>query len=166
MKIPARLYVLCKADRGASLVELALVTPFLLLLFVGAIDFGRAYYVGLQVANAAHAGAEYGSLYPTVKADIQNAAINAVPNLTLASTPVVTWGSECSDGSSYTASSSTPSPACVANGTRSSTSIHVVTVTTSAVYKMMVPWAFIPAPYNFAGPSTITFTRSATIRGN
>jgi Flp pilus assembly protein TadG len=165
MKIPARFRVLCKADHGAALVELALLVPFLLLLFIGAIDFGRAYYVGLQVANAAHAGAEYGSQYPSDTPGITSAAQNAVPNLPTLTVQAPTYGCECSDGSSYTASC-TISPTCTATGNRGTNVVNVVTVTTSAVYRMIVPWPAIPAPYNFAGPSTITFTRSATIRGN
>ena len=33
-------------ESGSSLIETAAVMPFLLLLLVGAVDFGQAYYVG------------------------------------------------------------------------------------------------------------------------
>ncbi|HEY1256270.1 MAG TPA: TadE/TadG family type IV pilus assembly protein [Terracidiphilus sp.] len=168
MKIPARISDLCKANHGAALVELALVTPFLLLLFVGAIDLGRVYYIGLQVANAAHAGAEYGAYKSTTgTADIQNAAANAVPKLVMANMPVVTAGCECSDGGTTFVSGCSPVPVCTSNGTtRGGNIVHVVTVTTKAVYTTVVPWPAIPAPFNMSGPSTITLTRSATVRGN
>lgn len=52
-------------EDGSSLVELALVTPVLLLLLVGAVDLGRAYYVAMEVNSAAQAGALYGSQNPT-----------------------------------------------------------------------------------------------------
>jgi len=81
MKLLAHLHVLCKAEHGASLIELALVTPILLLLMIGAVDLGRAYYVGLEVANAAHSGAEYGSRNPSNTAGITAAARQSAPNL-------------------------------------------------------------------------------------
>jgi hypothetical protein len=40
------------------------------LLVIGAVDLGRAGYVGIEVENAAHAGAEYGSLNPSDTATI------------------------------------------------------------------------------------------------
>ena len=160
MKIPARFRVLCKADHGAALVELALLVPFLLLLFIGAIDFGRAYYVGLQVANAAHAGAEYASYSQSAStANIRAAAQAAAPDVGLA-TPTVSYSCECSDGSSVVSSSncSAAPPACGANGTRSGTPVYMAKVTTSATYTPLMPWPGIP--------STITFTKTAAVRGN
>lgn len=47
--------------RGAALLELAVAIPFLLLLVVGTVDFGRAFYQGMALAHAARAGAEYGA---------------------------------------------------------------------------------------------------------
>lgn len=44
-------------SRGQSLVELALVTPILLLLLLAAIDLGRVFYVKIAVANSAREGA-------------------------------------------------------------------------------------------------------------
>ncbi len=41
--------------------ELAVVTPLLFLLLAGAADYGRAFFVSITIANAARAGAEYGS---------------------------------------------------------------------------------------------------------
>lgn len=38
--------------------ELALLTPFLLLLVLGAIDLGRAYYATIAISNAAYNGAQ------------------------------------------------------------------------------------------------------------
>jgi Flp pilus assembly protein TadG len=43
--------------RGQALVEMALVTPVLLLLLAGAIDLGRAWYSQITIVNAAREGA-------------------------------------------------------------------------------------------------------------
>ena len=45
-----------KERQGSSLVEFAIVLPVLILLMVGAIDLGKAYFLGIQVASAAQAG--------------------------------------------------------------------------------------------------------------
>ena len=47
--------------RGAAVVELALLLPFLMLLFVLAVDFSRVFYCSLIVNNCARAGAMYAS---------------------------------------------------------------------------------------------------------
>ena len=49
---------------GQSLVEFALVTPILLLVFAGAADFGRAFYAYVAIENAAKEGALYGARAP------------------------------------------------------------------------------------------------------
>jgi hypothetical protein len=51
-------------DRGANLVEMALVLPLLLMLFMGIVDFGRAYYSYVTLTNAAREGARFASRFP------------------------------------------------------------------------------------------------------
>lgn len=48
-------------ESGQSLLELALLLPFLLLLTIGIIEIGRYAYISVLVGNAARAGAAYGS---------------------------------------------------------------------------------------------------------
>lgn len=50
-----------RARRGAAVVELAVLLPLLIFLFVIAVDFARIYYVSLTLTNAARAGALYAS---------------------------------------------------------------------------------------------------------
>ena len=50
--------------RGQSMVEFALVTPLLLLIFAGAADFGRAFFAYVAIENAAKEGAFFGSRLP------------------------------------------------------------------------------------------------------
>jgi len=52
-------------SRGQALVELALILPVLLLLLLGAIDFGRVFYSQITVNDAAREGALEGSRNPT-----------------------------------------------------------------------------------------------------
>jgi Flp pilus assembly protein TadG len=154
MKFLARLCGLCKANHGAALVELALVTPIFLLFIAGAIDFGRAYYVILEVENGAHAGAEYGSINPTLTAGITAAAKQSAPNLSNLTVAAI-WGCECGDGAAntYYGSCST-TPKC----NTGVSVVHRVQVKTSSVYTTTMPWPGIPSP--------LTLSASATIRGN
>src|SRR5438067_2087591 len=49
-------------ERGQSLVELALLLPLLMMIVLGAIDFGRLYFAYTAIANAAREGAMCASL--------------------------------------------------------------------------------------------------------
>ncbi len=53
-----------RGERGQSVVELALLLPVLLLVFLGTTDFGRVYFAKVAITNAARVGARYGSLNP------------------------------------------------------------------------------------------------------
>ena len=54
-----------QAQRGQSLVELALLLPLLALLLLGAVDLGRAFFAYNRLTNAVAAGALYGIRFPT-----------------------------------------------------------------------------------------------------
>ena len=56
-------------DRGQALVELALTAPVLIILVLGAVDFGRVYYAQVAVTNAAQNGATYASQDTTAATD-------------------------------------------------------------------------------------------------
>lgn len=56
--------------RGVAAVELALILPLFVLLFVFAVDFGRVFYVRFIVINAARCGALYGSKSPACAQDL------------------------------------------------------------------------------------------------
>ena len=53
-KAPSRL-----GDRGAVAVELAMVAPIMILMLMGAIDFGGAIFERMRLESAARAGAQY-----------------------------------------------------------------------------------------------------------
>lgn len=50
-----------KSESGQGLVELALLTPMLVLILLGAVDFGRVFSASIQVTNAAREGAYFGA---------------------------------------------------------------------------------------------------------
>ncbi|MCH7699183.1 MAG: pilus assembly protein, partial [Chloroflexi bacterium] len=50
-----------RGDRAQSLVEFALVAPFLIILMLGVIDYGRVYFAYVSVTNGARTGADFAS---------------------------------------------------------------------------------------------------------
>ncbi len=51
---------LVPSQRGQSLTEFALMAPLLVLVLLGAVDLGRAYFAYVSITNAAREGARYG----------------------------------------------------------------------------------------------------------
>jgi len=62
-------------ERGANLVEFALVIPLLLLMLVGVADLGRAFRTYIAITNAAREGARFASRLPAAEVQIKDAAI-------------------------------------------------------------------------------------------
>ena len=52
-------------EKGQSLMELALVLVFILILLAGVVDLGRMMYEYLTMRDAAQEGAGYGAVYPS-----------------------------------------------------------------------------------------------------
>ena len=51
-----------RSERGAAIIEMALAVPLLLLVGVGAVEFGRAYRTSRALTNAAREGARVAAL--------------------------------------------------------------------------------------------------------
>lgn len=65
-------------DKGASMVELALMLPLLLLMLAGIADLGRAFHDYIIITNVAREGARYASLHadPSFAPATKQAAID------------------------------------------------------------------------------------------
>lgn len=135
-------------EHGGSLIELSLLLPMLMLLFVGAVDLGRAYYLAIEVSRAAQAGTIYGIRDPTDISGMETASDAGASNLSNASA-TATYGCECSDGSASDALCGSP-PTCTYNY------VSYVDVVTSAQY---VPIFIYPGL-----PSTLTISREVRMR--
>jgi Flp pilus assembly protein TadG len=90
--------------RGVAVVELAVLLPLLVFLFVVTVDFARVYYFSLTLQNCARAGALYAS-DPHVAdespfASTQEAALADATNLSPAPTITQSSGTDAS-GRSY-----------------------------------------------------------------
>jgi len=79
-------------SRGQSMVELALILPIVLLVVLGIIEFGRAFFIYTVVSGAAREGARYGITQPKDLAGITAAARSRLVLLSPNAVAVdVTW---------------------------------------------------------------------------
>src|SRR5579862_2634861 len=104
-----------RTELGQTMVEFALMLPFMLLLGIGIVEIGRAIFYTIEVNNAATAAVEYGSQDITTAsnaAGMQSAAVcdangstNGVCNtngVLTTSNVTATWGCTCDDGGGTT----------------------------------------------------------------
>jgi Flp pilus assembly protein TadG len=130
-------------EQGSTLLEVALITPVLALLMVGAVDFGRGYYVAMEVSSAAEAGALYGVQNTTDTSGMAAAATldaKDVPGLGVNAS----YGCECSDGSNAVANC-TSTPSCPANV------VKYVEVDTTATYSPILEYPGVPSSFALTG---------------
>jgi Flp pilus assembly protein TadG len=99
------------AARGQSYVELAFALPVLAIIFVVAADFGRLFYVYLEVINAARAAAQYGSNSVVTAADSTGMVAAAKQDGVNISNLTVT-ASQCTCGTATTSVPACSSPYC------------------------------------------------------
>ena len=74
-----------KRERGASLVEVALTLPILLMLVMGIVDFGRAFATRIAIQDASQEGALVAGFAPAETARIVNQTVEAGASVPVAS---------------------------------------------------------------------------------
>ena len=136
------LHSILRGSEGASFVELAVVLPVFLLIVVPAVDIGRALYVSIEVASAAQAGAAYGIQNPTDVSGMQSASASGTSNISGVSA-TATYGCECSDGTSASASCAT-APTCKYNY------VNYVDVVATAPYSTTFSYPGLPSSMNIS----------------
>ena len=147
--------LLC-GESGGSLVEMALLLPVFVVLLLGAVDFGRAFYLANELAGAARAGATYGSRNPTDTLGMATVAVDDAADVPGASAGTPTYQCECANGSNLISGSAcaVAPPTC----TGGLNWVYKVTVTVTGTYTPLLPWPGIPSPMNL---STTASMRSA-----
>lgn len=143
------------------MVEFALAIPILIMLLVGIIEYGRYAYFVIEIGNAAHAGAQYGSQKASTAGDVtgmKNAAIadgqNTIFPLTAAA---VSAQSVCG---CWNGTTETPSPPTAA-------ACGTCTTARPVTYAQVTVTGTISPLFNYTMlglPSSWTVTRTATIR--
>lgn len=77
-------------ERGAGVVEFALILPLLLMLVFGVVQFGLLFNRQQALHASAREGARIAALPSATQTDIQNRAIDALDGIPLEGTPTVT----------------------------------------------------------------------------
>lgn len=163
-----KLTVRNSSERGQSLLEVALLTPLLLALLVGTIEFGRYAYLSILVGNAARAGAAYGAQSLPQSVDgtaIQTAANNDFQNNGQStSTLAINGGAPdgtyvscgCDSGGTITSAICSTTTNASAGTCASGHWVVMVSVKASATFNSL---------FNYPGiPKSITVVRTATMR--
>lgn len=120
-----------KERRGAAAVELAVLLPFLVYLFLISIDYARIFYCSLTIENCARNGAVFASNvnnYSSPYSSIQQAAIADGGNLN----PPLTTDN-----------------VTVANGTDANNN-SIVTVTVTYVFQTITGYPGLPTTVNLS----------------
>ena len=87
-------------ERGSAVVEISLLAPWILFLFVGVFDMGMYTYSMMGVENAARVAAEYTSSSPSVAADATGACTRVLQEVSML--PNVSSQADCNSGGSNT----------------------------------------------------------------
>jgi Flp pilus assembly protein TadG len=98
----AQIRLLSGDERGAALVETAIIFMLVLIMLAGMVDLGRAFNVYIVIGQASREGARYGSLNSSDADGIKQAAIQEAANNgeTVAAEDIVIDGLGAEDGES------------------------------------------------------------------
>jgi len=155
------------AESGQTLLEFALMLPFMMLLLLGIAEIGRAAFISITVTNAATAGAEYGSQNGTTASDfpgMQNAALcdaNGHISLSACNTTGIltsgnitpTSGCACDTGGSSGTSCNQAFLSCTSSAITgcSGQIVECVQVTTHADFSPLFHYPGLPTTYQANG---------------
>jgi Flp pilus assembly protein TadG len=138
-------------ESGAAIVELAFTLPMFVILMLGTAEIANIAWASVQLNNAAHAGAQFGSLNRANAADttdIQTAAQNEAPTLITAPTTQVASTLACSCVTPSTGSETAYSCGTVQANCASPNVILVsIQVTAQAAVSPLIRYPHLPASY-------------------
>jgi Flp pilus assembly protein TadG len=146
-----RIKDLVSSDRGASLVEFAIIAPVLIFLLIGLIEVGRYTTVAIMAANAARAGAQYGAQNLTTALDnpgVQAAALADGQHLTNFGAPKLTHLCSVGGGALETC----PSGAVSAN------TVYYVKVQVNGSFNSLLNYPGIPTNIPVSGTVVMRVT--------
>jgi hypothetical protein len=132
---------LCRNRSGNMLLELALVSPIIVAVMIGMIDFGRGAQTSMSLRSAARAGAEYVSRTGDLeKVEVIVAEAANLETATLVVAPIMFC--ECDGGVGATCGSYCP------DGTFAR---RFISVTAEQPFLTLVPYPMVPRPIQLSG---------------
>jgi Flp pilus assembly protein TadG len=137
-----------RLSKGQAMLEMVMALPVLAVLLLAASDFGRLYYENVEVANAARAGAQYGSQSVMTAADFSGMETTAkadASNLT----DMSATASQC------TCETSTTVTACPTSYCTNSPTATYVEVDTSSTFHTAINYPGIPSSVTLSGKAVM-----------
>lgn len=147
------------SESGQGMLELALCLPIFALMILGTAEIANIAWASVQLNNAAHAGAQFGSQGRAWAANIsgiETAAQNEAPALTITFPTAPTQSCSCLDSTGATAGTGCtttvlcPSPYVIYDN---------VTVYTQAVVTPLIHYPGLPASYTLQAQATMGVTK-------
>lgn len=136
------------ADCGGSpAVEFGLLAPILVVLLFGTVDLGALTYQSMEVAVAAHAGADYAMHSGWNSSSIQTAVTSATPIVVTAS-PAPTLMSGCITSGVLVVANNSTCPSGQAAG-------NYVTVSAQAAFTPIIAWPAFGLPSTLSAQATV-----------
>lgn len=132
---------------GSPAVEFGLLAPILVVILFGTIDLGALTYQSMEVAVAAHAGADYAMHSGWNSSSIQTAVTSATPIVVTAS-PAPTLTSYCITGGALVVANNSTCPSGQAPG-------NYVTVSAHAVFTPIIAWSDFGLPSTLSAQATV-----------
>lgn len=142
------------AIAGVAAIELAMVSPLLVMGVLGAGEVGITIFRATQVQFAAQAGGRYALAHGFNATLVSNAVVNATTYTAITATPAPTQFCGCPAATGVTVVSGTPP--CSATCSGGITAGTYVTASSQAQFSPIVP--------NPWQPSTVTMAAQATVR--
>jgi Flp pilus assembly protein TadG len=138
-----------KDRTGSSFIETAILIPMMLMLCCGTMDFARVVYAGIEIANAARAGVQYGALTPGNSGDTSGMVQAALTDAAdLGSTVTASANNFCTCSGSTVSCSSTCTGGVTPEG--------YVSVTANYTFNTALPYPGLP--------QTVSLSRTAKMR--
>jgi Flp pilus assembly protein TadG len=142
-------------EKGAALVELAIVCPVFTIIAVGVADFALLMYAQMEVDAAADAGARYATLgFPWNSTNVANAVTSATKassgsTSSITATPAPTNFCGCATASSITAVT------CTSTCSSGLAPGSYVSVNAQWNYSLIMPWPGFTSPRTLSASSTV-----------
>ncbi len=146
---------LLRCENGASMIEFAVIAPFLVLVFMGLIELGRYAYYSILASHAARAAVAYGSENTTSAEDfagMRRAAVADAGGLAVWTT--AGQGAITSQTSVRSTAERWP-PAASADPRRRRNTVYYVSATVTGRFNTLIHYPALPDQVWVSGSSTM-----------
>jgi Flp pilus assembly protein TadG len=137
---------------GAAAIELALVSPFLLILLTGIVEVGIAAYQAMQVQAAVQAGALYAVQNGTSNLTaIGTAVVNATGTTGITATPTPFTFCGCPTAAGVVSQTTDCTTVCTGNIAPG----HYITISAAVPHSTLLPYLNLPLPASLKASTTV-----------